>query len=242
VDPVASHAGGLPVSMTAARPGMRQDIDAVPLHCVTPPLHGNGGPRRGESDHELVAALRDDDPAAAERLLERYGARAYRLAIGITRNVSDAEEVVQDALWSVVRNVERFRGDAALGSWIYRIVANAAFQKLRRTARHRTEIALDDVLPALHEDGHVATADDWSDRLDDPAIATDLRAALSAAIDELAPAYRAVLVMRDVEGLSIAEASAALGITVANTKTRLHRARLFLRTRLAHFMDASSAA
>jgi RNA polymerase sigma-70 factor (ECF subfamily) len=200
----------------------------------------HGLPAGGDGDGPLLAALRRRDPAAAEGLVARYGARAYRLATRITRSAADAEEVVQDAFWSVIRNVETFRGDAAFGSWVYRIVANAALQKLRRTAHRRTEIALDDVLPAFHEDGHAVEIHDWSVRLDDPAIASELRATLTAAIDELAPDHRAVVILRDVEGVSIAEAAAMLGITVANVKTRLHRARLFLRARLASFMATAA--
>jgi RNA polymerase sigma-70 factor (ECF subfamily) len=190
----------------------------------------------GDSEVSLLAALRGREPSAAERLVARYGARAYRLAMRITRNPADAEEVAQDALWSVIRSIDSFRGDAAFGSWLYRIVANAACQKLRRTAHQRSEISLDEVLPTFHEDGPAPAIDDWSPRLDDPAIATELRAALTASIDALPPDYRAAVVLRDVEGLSIAETASALGITIANAKTRLHRARLFLRARLAGFM------
>jgi RNA polymerase sigma-70 factor, ECF subfamily len=189
-----------------------------------------------DGESRLLDGLRRGDPAAANDLVERYTARGYRLALAITRNVQDAEEVVQDALWNVLRSVDSFRGEAALGSWFYRIVANAACQKMRRTARHRADISLDDVLPRFHEDGASAIVDDWSGRLDDPAVRGRVRAGLTAAIDELSPEYRAVVLLRDVEGLTLAEAAAAMGITVANAKSRLHRARLFLRKRLAGVM------
>ena len=87
--------------------------------------------RRADRDLTLLEALRRREPTAAERLLTTYGERAYRLAVGITGNGPDAEEVVQDALWSVVRKINTFRGESAFGSWLYRIVANAAYQKLR---------------------------------------------------------------------------------------------------------------
>lgn len=192
---------------------------------------------RGDGDGVLLEALRRGDSAAAERLVARYGGRAYRLAMGITRNAADAEEVVQDAFWSVIRKIDTFRGDAAFGSWLYRIVANAAFQRMRRVVRRRTEISLEEALPAFHEDSAAAPLiDDWSERLDDPAIRSDLRSALSAVIDELSPECRAVVVLHDVEGLAMADVAKSAGITVANAKTRLHRARLFLRKRLATFM------
>ena len=192
-------------------------------------------------ERRLLDGLRRGEPAAENELVERYAARAYRLAIAITRNASDAEEVVQDALWSAIRKIDTFRGDAALGSWLYRIVTNAACQKVRRTAHQRAEISLDDVLPRFHEDGApAAIVDDWSGRLDDPAIRSHVRATLSAAIDDLSPDYRALVILRDVDGLTIAEAATSMGISLANAKTRLHRARLFLRKRLAVVMETAS--
>src|SRR6266446_6319390 len=98
------------------------------------------------------------------------------LTMGITRNAHDAEEVVQDAFWSVLRNIGTFRGDASLGSWIYRIVANAAYQNVRRSRHRPEEICLEDVLPSFQEDGrHAGQISDWSARIDDPAIQTELR-------------------------------------------------------------------
>ena len=187
-----------------------------------------------ENDGPLLSALKHRDPTAAERLVARYGARAYRLAIGITRNAQDAEEAVQDAFWNVIRKIDSFRGDARFGSWLYRIVANAAFAKLRRGAVRRHEVALDDVLPTFHEEGEDGAAiQDWSGAVGDPAMQSGLRTALAEAMDELPPAYRAVVVLKDVEGMSIADVADSLEITLPNAKSRLHRARLFLRNRLS---------
>jgi RNA polymerase sigma-70 factor, ECF subfamily len=203
---------------------------------------GLAAPTRVDHDGELLAALRRRDRTAAECLVARYGDRAYRLAMGITRNAQDAEETVQDALWSVIQKIDTFRGDSSLGSWIYRIVANAAYQKLRGPARRRDEISLDEVLPLFHEDGrHAGPISDWSASIQDPAMQTELRAALVSAIGELPAAYRAVIILRDVEGLSMAEVAGSLGITVAAAKSRAHRARLFLRQRLAIFMSGATA-
>ncbi len=185
-----------------------------------------------DPDADLVEQLRREDAPAAEALVRAYGDRAYRLAVRIVGNASDAEEVVQDALWTVVRKIDTFRGDSAFGSWLYRIVANAACQKTRGQRRH-TELSLDDVLPTFHEDGkHASSISDWSPRVNDPAHHTEMRRALSAALDELPEDYRAVVILRDVEGFSTAEVAATLGLSVANAKTRVHRARLFLRDRL----------
>jgi len=198
--------------------------------------------RRADRDLDLLQALRDREPMAAERLVSRYGERAYRLARGITGNGQDAEEVVQDAFWTVVRKIDTFRGESAFGSWLYRIVANAAYQKLRGRQSRRGELSLDEVLPFFDESGsHFAPMADWSPRVDDPAIQAELRTALTSAIDELPAAYRAVLVLRDVEGRSNLEIATALGLSVPVVKTRVHRARLFLRKRLGHCMTTMEA-
>ena len=107
---------------------------APPSQLGTQPLDPQTTPARVDRDSQLVKALRLRAPTAAERLVATYGDRAYRLAIGITGNRPDAEEAVQDAFWSVVRKIDTFRGDSSVGSWIYRITANAAYQKLRGRA------------------------------------------------------------------------------------------------------------
>src|SRR6266699_4999087 len=114
-------------------------------------IDGAAEPRCADRDGDLLQALRRDEPMAAERLVTRYGERAYRLASRITGNRQDAEEVVQDAFWAVVRKIDSFRGESAFGSWFYRIVANAAYQKLRRRRNREQELSLDEVLPFFDE-------------------------------------------------------------------------------------------
>jgi RNA polymerase sigma-70 factor, ECF subfamily len=189
---------------------------------------------RADRDGQLVEALRRRDADAAERLVATYQSRAFRLAIGITANAEDAEEVVQDAFLSAIRKIDMFRSESAFGTWFYRIVANAALQKARRRQGRRIDLALDDVLPAFDGAGrHAAAVVDWSAAVDDPSRHLEVRLAVRSAMEALPAHYRAVLVMRDVEGLSCAEVAEALRLTVAGVKTRVHRARLFIRKRLA---------
>ena len=158
-------------------------------------------PRRLDRDGDLLEALRRGDSRAAELLVARYGERAYRLATRITGNGEDAEEVVQDAFWSVVRRIDSFRGESAFGSWLYRIVANAAYQKLRGRQNRRQDLSLEEVLPFFDECGrHAAPVVDWTPSAVNPAVQAELRTTLAAAIDELPAAYRAALMLRDVEG------------------------------------------
>jgi len=190
-----------------------------------------------DRDRDLLEALRLHDPTAAERLVATYGERAYRLATSITGNEQDAEEVVQDAFWTVVRKIETFRGESAFGSWLYRIVANAAYQKLRGWRSRGRDLSLDEVLPSFDAHGrHVGPVADWSAHVDDPSVQTELRLALTSAINELHPVSRTMLVLRDVEGFSNSEIAEALGLSVTIVKVRVHRARLFVRKQLGDAM------
>jgi len=198
--------------------------------------------RRVDRDRELVEALRLHEPTAVERLVAAYGDRAYRLASGITRNAQDAEEVVQDVFWTVVRKIDTFRGESAFGSWFYRIVANAAYRKIRGGQSRRADLSLDDMLPVFDEQGrHVAPMPDWSASVEDPALQTELRVALTSAIDELHPDYRTALLLRDVEGLSNLQIAEVLGISLPTVKSRVHRTRLLLRKQLGGAMTTSAA-
>ncbi len=198
-------------------------------------------PTRLDRDEELLAALRQRGPTAAERLVTTYGHRAYRLATRITGNGQDAEEVVQDAFWAVVRKIDSFRGESAFGSWLFRIVANAAYQKLRNRQSRSRDMSWDEVLPVFDEESrHVMPMADWSARVNDPAVQKELQLALTDAINELPATYRTVLVLRDVEGLSTLETAELLGLNVPTVKTRLHRARLFLRKQLGDAMTTLS--
>src|SRR5215467_9058443 len=97
---------------------------------------------RLDPDHTLLTALRQRESTAAEALITAYGDRAYRLAVRITGNRHDAEETVQDAFLSVVSKIDTFRGDSAFGSWVYRIISNAAYEKIRRRPRALVNISL----------------------------------------------------------------------------------------------------
>jgi RNA polymerase sigma-70 factor, ECF subfamily len=195
---------------------------------------------RVDVDAELVEALRREEPEAAERLVERYGDRVYRLAMRITGLNEDAEEAAQDALWTAARKIHMFKGESAFGSWIYRITANAAYQKLRTRRQKSAEIALDDVLPALDGDGrHFEPMDDWSNRVDEQALQGELRGVLQRAIDGLPADYRTALVLHDVEGLSNPDIAEALGISLPAVKSRVHRSRLFVRKQLADYLKTT---
>ena len=198
---------------------------------------------RVDVDADLVAALRREAPDAAERLVERFGDRVYRLAMRITGSREDAEEAAQDALWTAARKIAMFKGESAFGSWIYRITANAAYQKLRTRRQKSAEIAIDDVLPSLDDDGrHFEPMDDWTNRVDEQALQGELRRVLQEAIDGLPDEYRTALVMHDVEGLSNPDIAETLGISLPAVKSRVHRSRLFVRKKLTDYLKDTAPA
>jgi RNA polymerase sigma-70 factor (ECF subfamily) len=191
-------------------------------------------------DADLVAALRREDAYAPELLVERFGDRVYRLGLRITGSREDAEEVAQDALWTAARKIGTFKGDSAFGSWLYRIAANTAYMKLRTRKAKAREVLLEDVIPALDGDGvHFEPMDDWSPRVDDQALQRELGDVLRQAIDDLPPEYRTALVLHDVEGLSNPDIAETLGLSLPAVKSRVHRSRLFVRQKLAGYLQTA---
>ncbi len=198
------------------------------------------GTVRVDRDAALVEGLRRGDQDAPEHLLETYGDRVYRLAIRITGNEQDAEEVVQDALWTAARKIDTFKGESAFGSWVYRITANAAYQKLRTRRGRRQEVSWDALSPGVDEQRpYLEPVADWSGKVEEPALQAELRTVLTAAINELPTDYRTAFLMHDVEGLSNPEIAETLHISLPAVKSRVHRSRLFLRERLARYLEAA---
>jgi RNA polymerase sigma-70 factor, ECF subfamily len=176
----------------------------------------------GELD-ALVAAARGGDRPAFDELVRRTHRDTFRLALRLTADAEDARDVVQDAYLRAYRGIRRFRGDAQFTTWLYRITANCAATHAARRARHRHD----------ELDSTAAIVDDRPDA--DPAtvaVAGALRRDLDAAIAELPPRLRAVVVLRDVYDLPHDAIAAELGISESAAKVRLHRARLRLRERL----------
>jgi RNA polymerase sigma-70 factor (ECF subfamily) len=173
------------------------------------------------------------DEAAFERLVRRHGGRMLAVARRFFPDEQDARDVVQDAFLAAHRALAGFDGRAQLATWLHRVVVNAALMKLRRRRRRREE-AIDDLLPLFDEQGQrVVDRPEWEPASDLLVQRAETRARVRACIDRLPEAYRAVLLLRDIEELDTDEASRLLGITLHAAKTRLHRARQALRTLLA---------
>lgn len=187
-------------------------------------------------DRELIRRLKERDDVALEALMAQYGAKMFGLALRLTGNRQDAEEVLQDVFLTVFQKIRKFREESALSSWVYRITTNAALMKLRKRPKI-WEVPLEEELgPAMTREGMIAEpVVDWSKLPNDALDRKELMTRLEEAIQRLPSDYRSVFVLRDVEGLSAEETGQILRISVPALKSRLHRARLFLRKELADY-------
>jgi RNA polymerase sigma-70 factor (ECF subfamily) len=186
-------------------------------------------------EHALLARLRAGDDQAFEELVRTYSPRLLGLARRIVGNDEDARDVIQDAMISAFRSIERFQGEARLGTWLHRIVVNTALMKLRRR-RRKPEESLEPLLPAFQSDGHfVERFSAWgSPEGADAALSrTETKQLVRRLIDQLPESFRTVLLLRDIEGLDTEETARLLDTTPNAVKIRLHRARQALRTLLA---------
>jgi RNA polymerase sigma-70 factor (ECF subfamily) len=185
-------------------------------------------------EQRLIEQLQAGNAEAFEVLFKRYAARVSRQAMHLLGNEAEAEEVTQEVFLTLYEKATTFRGDAALATWLYRLTANAALGRLRHRKRH-PEVFMDDYLPRFRDDGHhlVRPVADWSHDLEGGVASEELRQLLHQAIEELPPLDRTVLVLSDFEELSNRDIGDVLGLSVSAVKARLHRARLFLRGKLA---------
>jgi RNA polymerase sigma-70 factor (ECF subfamily) len=181
---------------------------------------------------ELITAAGGGDRVALERLLMKAQEVAYRFSRTVCGGPADAEDVMQDALMKTFRYVRRIRDPHAFRTWLYRTVRNACLMKRRRKAGEPARVlSIDDVLPGA--DGRVGAAVPAAGRSPEALAANAaLRRRLSRALLGLPPAYRAIVFLREIEGLSTREVAGVLKISESNVKMRLHRARLFLRKQL----------
>ena len=205
----------------------------------TPARHAEGA----EADTSLIERLKAGDQNALEKLFNIYSAKLYNVALRILGgDASDAEEVMQDVFLTAFRKAHMFQGKSQFSTWLYRLTVNAALGRLRRSKKAK-EVAYEEFLPKFQDDGHhrVRPVVDWSDTLDEHYAKNEIQALIAKALDQLKPVDKTVIVLSDLEGLSDKEIAAATGLTVSAVKTRLHRARLFLRGKLAVQLGYSAA-
>jgi len=187
------------------------------------------------SDSNFVERLKEKDASAMDELVDAYGGKIYNLAMGMLKKEHDAEDIVQDTFLQVFEKIHTFREEAALPSWIYRIAINFCYMKLRKGKRD-DYVSIEDYMPKFEKSGmHETPVNDWSGMVEDRMLRKEMGGIISENIDKLSEKYKTVLVLRDVQGFSTEEVADITGMTVAAVKSRLHRARLFLRDRLSSY-------
>lgn len=183
----------------------------------------------------LVEKLKQKDPAAMDQLVDLYGGKIYNLAMGLMKNKQDAEDVLQETLLQVFEKIDTFREEAALSSWMYRIALNFSYMKIRKNKRD-THVPFDEYLPSFKKDGmHHQPVNNWAEKGETSVLRKELQGVLKESIDSLPEKYRVILVLRDIEGFSTEEVASMTDMTVPAVKSRLHRARLFLREKLSEY-------
>lgn len=188
-------------------------------------------------EQELVAALQRGDEHAFGLLVRDHGSALLATARRMLGCEDDARDALQDAFLCAFRAIGDFEGKSRLGTWLHRILVNAVLMKLRHR-RRRPECSVEDLLPRFTDDGHhVEPPCPFSDEAAQKLQAAESREILWQAIDRLPPAYREVIVLRDIEALSTEAAGQHLGITANAVKIRLHRARQALRTLLGDSLE-----
>jgi RNA polymerase sigma-70 factor (ECF subfamily) len=186
-------------------------------------------PERDEA--QMIAAIVAGDRDLYHNLIEPYELSVYRMAMSFVKDESEAEDVAQDAFLKAFRNLANFRGQSKFSTWLISITLNEARRRLRRKSTVRME-SLDD-LPEVGGRISPAPLRDWREIPSEALERREVRVLLQRAIEELSPIYREVVVLRDIEELSVEETAGALAISISSVKVRLHRARIMLQKALA---------
>jgi RNA polymerase sigma-70 factor (ECF subfamily) len=187
---------------------------------------------------DLVERVCAGNAAASEALVRRHGGRMLQVARRFMRCEQDAADVVQEAFCSAFQSIGSFAAGSRLSTWLHRITVNAALMKIRSRSR-RPETSLDG-LPTFDATGHhVRPVPEWSRDAVERASSRETQAQVRACIARLPDSYRVVLLLRDIEELDTATVATMLDCSIANVKTRLHRARQALRGLLEPLFDGN---
>jgi RNA polymerase sigma-70 factor, ECF subfamily len=190
----------------------------------------------------LVKRSKEGDVSAFEELVRRYEDRIHGYSFRMCRQKEDAQDVFQETFLAAFKGLKGFKGRSRLATWFYRIASNACLKKRRKGKFEPKDLqSLEAFLPRNAAPGKPFQIADWSRSPIRHLEEKELRGALDGAVADLPAEYRAVLVLRDMEGLSAQETAKSLQISVAAVKSRLHRARLFIRQRLSEFYEKTGS-
>ena len=185
----------------------------------------------GIDEAQKIASILAGNTHEFHDLIRPYERSAYVMALSMLKNEADAEDAVQEAFLKAFRNLCNFRAESKFGTWLLSITLNEARNRLR----HRNRIRMESIDEPPDEEGHVTPAllHDWREIPSQTLERLEVREILRQAITGLPQIYKEVLLLRDIEEMSVSESAAALGITEGSTKVRLHRARIMLQKKLA---------
>jgi RNA polymerase sigma-70 factor, ECF subfamily len=187
------------------------------------------------TDEELVHRAQQDDERSFGELVTRYESKVYSLSMKMLRNPEDAEDVLQDTFLRAYRGIKSFKGNSTFSTWIYRITANSALMRLRK--KQLPQVSIED---SDERETPISIAD-WAPCPVEQLLNQEMQRVMDEAIDALPPEFRQVFILRDVEELSNADVAEILDLSVAAVKSRLHRARLKVRNRLAQYFSETKA-
>ncbi len=185
---------------------------------------------------EFLERLRNYDQEAFHILVESLRSRIYNLAIRLTRNPDDAEEILQETFLAVFDKIHTFQGKSRLSTWIYAIASNAALSRIRKNSGQAVTFSGED---ALNIDQSLLRNKTtlFDINRDDPVLQKELMERLNEAIDSLPEGYREIFLLKEIEHLPIKDIAEIFQINPGAIKTRLHRARLYLRARLSDYWN-----
>ena len=205
------------------------------------PETGMGSPlgvQMTSAEMTLIRRVQNGESDAFFDLVRPYERAVFLAALSLVKNDADAEDVAQEAILKAFKNLARFRQEAKFSTWLIQIAINESKMKLRKDRRHLYE-SLNDSQPSDEGDYIPKDFADWREIPSEALEQKELRKALTKALDSLPEKYRTVLILRDVQHLSITETAQVLGLSEANVKTRLSRARLQMRDALAPGFDGA---
>ena len=194
-----------------------------------------------EIEESLVREFQGGNLKAYDKIAEIYQKKIYGLSFKLTRNQMDAQDVTQEVLLTLFRKIKMFQGKSAFSSWVYRITLNTSYMKLR-SKKKEPNISIDELMPSFNGAGfQQEKIQDWSENTESLMFNTETRDVINKAVDLLPKKEKVVFLLRDVEGLSTEKTGEILDLTVPAVKSRLHRARLFLRKKLSYYFEEFSS-
>ena len=180
-------------------------------------------------DHDLIRQFKEGSVDAMEKIVAKYEGPIFNFGLKMCGQTQDAEDIAQDTFVSAFRSLGEFREETKLKNWLFRIAANACIRKRRKKKYEPDrELSLESMMPGNGDHGRYDIPD-WSADPANVLLRSELKNIIDSAIETLPPKYRMVFVLRDIEGFTTEETAEILGITLPSVKTRLHRARFFLR-------------